>query len=178
MRFTKAVLLFTMAAFLFMPALAEDPTPWHQGDETFAFDATWTKQNGDSAFDVRGTWLHYAADNHRVGANLIYLNEGSETGFGVGPSYEYLFRPFTDKGRVFVGGDADALGSELSNAAAIAAAARVGYEVYIGTSAAVRFQVRWQTTLDDQDGALASQLHQYGFNIGIMLGAPKGVSVQ
>ena len=169
--------LIGSVAILFLmcvPAFAEDP--WQQGDEVFAFDATWTKVQGESALDLRGTWLHYAAANHRVGANVLFFDQGATTGFGVGPSYEYLFR-CCDKGRLFVGGDLSALGDALSDAGALAAASRAGYEFYVGNSAAVRFQVRWQKVFDVDNALLAEPINQYGLNIGILLGAPKNVAI-
>lgn len=178
MKAALAVLAVLVLMLIAPIAQAGEPaeSPWRQGDEVFALDATWTKKNPESrsAFDVRGTWLHYAADNHRIGANVLFLDEGDQTGFAVGPSYERLF---WDSG-FFAGGDVDALvGDDLSDAASIAAAIRIGKEFYVGNSAAVRLQLRWQTTFDDENAEEAAELHQYGFNIGIMFGAPKGVPV-
>ena len=185
----KTIGIGAVVLMLFVSAAAAaestkfDPSPWRQGDQAYAFDATWTKQSGDSAFDLRGTWLRYAADNHRLGVNVLFLDVrlvpdgGGERGFGIGPSYEHLLPQFS-KGRVFVGGDVSVLGDDLSDAASIAAAARVGYEFYVGDSAAVRFQLRWQTTIDDKDDAMAQEIQQYGFNVGIMLGKPKAVAVR
>jgi hypothetical protein len=150
---------------------------WKAGDDVYAFDVGFTNTSGEKDLDLTGTWLHYAADNHRVGMTILYLNNESADGYGVGPSYEFL-TPKLKHGRIGFGGDASALGQDLSQAGAIGVATRAFYELYVGDSAAIRIQARWLKVASEDDPALADQVNNYGLGIGILLGAPAGVPVQ
>lgn len=149
---------------------------WKTGDNVYAFDVGFTNVSGQKDIDVTGTWLHYAADDHRLGANILYLNNDVSDGYGLGPSYEFLL-PKLKHGRIGLGGDATALGADLSDAGAIAAASRAFYEVYVGDTAAIRVQARWLKVVGEDDPMVAEQVNQYGLGIGILLGAPTGVTI-
>jgi len=175
---TAAPVLLTVLALTVASLFAQDPTVparWHAGDDVYAFDVGY-KNGATRDIDLTGTWLHYGSDNHRLGINMVYLNNDAGSGLGAGPSYEYLL-PMLKRGRLFFGGDATGLSGDLDQAGAIAAAARFGYELYIGTSAALRVQAHQFQVVQPDDTDMADQVDNYGLTFGILLGAPAGVPV-
>ena len=171
--------LALLAVFLATPLLAQEaPSPWKAGDDVYAFDVGFTNTAAlGKDVDVTGTWLHYAADNHRTGVTLLYLNNDAGAGYGLGPSYEFLL-PKLKYGRLGIGGDASMLGQDLDEAGAIAASTRLFYEFYVGTTAAVRFQARYLEAIGGGDPAVEDQVNQYGLNIGILLGKTQAAAIQ
>lgn len=174
MKLRAFVSLVLLSLFLASPALAA--SPFHAGDDAIAFDVSMqTSAASGKAIDVRGTWLHYAGDHHRTGINVLYLNKGESSGYGIGPSYEWVFADLT-KGALFVGGDASMLGQELGDAGNFAAATRMGYELYAG-NALIRLQGFWQSVINPSPDPVADQIDSYGVMVGIALGAKSGTTV-
>ena len=176
MKTRSFVSLVLLSLFLASPALAA--SPFVTGDDAFAFDiAAQTSAGSGKAIDVRGTWLHYTGDHHRTGVNLLYLNKGEAAGYGLGPSYEWVFADLK-RGALFVGGDASMLGSDLGDAGNFAMATRLGYEFYAGQSAIVRLQGFWQDVVQPEPTETAAEIDSYGVLIGIALGVKPNTTVQ
>ena len=164
-------LLVTLALFN-APALA-DHENLKAGDQAIAFDAAYSNPDGgDSMTDLSGTWYKYISDNHRVGVNLLYLDQGSMDGGGTGPSYDYLFRPRSadQHWRIVIGGDLAYLTGDLDQAADGVAITRLGIERTIGSGSAIRVMSTWVKTINEQDSVMAEQIEGVGISIGILLG--------
>jgi hypothetical protein len=143
-----------------------------QGDQAIAFDVAWSKSGGESNTDMSGIWYYYTGNNMRTGANLLFVDEGDMSGGGAGPSYDYLFRPMSNEQnwRIVVGGDVAFLTGDLESAASGVAITRIGVEWSLSGGTAIRLMPRWIHPVNTNDPALADEVEQYGFTVGILLG--------
>ncbi len=167
-RLFLALLVLCLFAF---PAFADDHN-LGAGDQAVALDVAWTKTDGESTTNLAGTWFYYTGDNHRTGANLIFVDEGNVSGSGVGPSYDYLFRPMSEdqNWRVVLGGDLSFLTGDFDQVATGIATTRLGIEYTLNGGTAIRLMPRWVTTVDSKDAAMAEQVDSYGITIGFLIG--------
>ena len=127
-----------------------------------------------TSIDGQWQWI-FGKGYHEVGATLYYLKLDPDVGSGadatiIGPVYTWNWMPANDKATGFVEAAYGFVSGDLSDFVDAAWQASVGAKVFVGDSAAVRFDYFHQSLLgadnfDDQDSS--------GVRIGISIFAGK-----
>ena len=171
MRIWSAGLAFVLAVGLFAsPALASTLAEKQQ-ETSFSFSYVDTDDIGKTtALDGQWEWI-FGKGYHEVGANLSYLNIDPDNGSSsdaviFGPVYTWNWMPSHEKATGFLEASYGFVSGDLGDVADAAWLASVGAKVFVGDSAAVRFDYFIQSLtgangFDDQDSS--------GIRIGISI---------
>lgn len=167
-----AILAATGAALAQTPAPPAEP--WHAGTDEFIVQGTIAKDQLTNHWQgkVAFVWGHFVTANTEIGAITSYDTTLAGTGAGVGAYYEWA-AVRVGGGDFILGGDAQRLTGDLTQAATYQYATRVGYKKHVGKNAALRASLDFSRALQRQDPAAANLLNDTAFVVAASIALPK-----
>lgn len=176
----KRILLLLCLLCLTAPAWAQTATaivsadPWRAGTEEFIVQGSYARDQltGHWTGNATFAWGHFVTDKTEIGTVTRYTATGQEVGTGFGAFYEWSALR-TGAGDLILGGDAERLTGDLTEAATYRASSRVGWKRHVGKSAAFRASLDFSRALQRQDPAGANLLNDVGIVLGASFALPQ-----
>lgn len=174
----RFLLALAVLALLVAPSFAQTPAPapdpWGPGTNEFIVQGSLAKDQLTNHWQgkVALVWGHFLTANTEVGTITSYDTGLAGTGAGVGGYYEWA-AVRAGGGDFILGGDAQRLTGDLTQAATYQYSTRVGFKKHVGRNAALRASLDFSRALQRQDPAAANLLNDTSFVVAASIALPK-----